>query len=178
MTTDLQIRIAQHIIATGLVTTMYHSCELIKDSEQRVLQPAYKQGAEYLTVGIDDQQGLFGYIRSNGDIASVPLKLYSCRNTYEISAPLRVVFYHDQEARDHDWLTSRLASFTFLQDVALQRVILDKFRLQKEESDVQDPNFDGRIFYVAFDIVVNALLLPSDCAVPVCPAHVNPICKL
>lgn len=178
MTTDLQLQIARHIIGTGLVHSMFHSCELIKDVENRTLHAAYKQGAEYIYVGIDDQKALYGYIRTNGDANSVPLKITSCRRSYDVDTPLRVVFYNDQEDRDHEWLTTKLASFTFLTGVTLQRVIVDKFRLQREESDVQDPNFDGRIFYVAFDIVVNTILLPSDCAVNNCPVHPNPICKL
>lgn len=177
MTTDIQIKIAAQILATGLVTKVYHSCELIRDGDQKTLNPAYKVGADYLIVGIDDQQGLFSYIRANGEITSVPLKLTSCRGAYEVTAPLRVVFYHDREERDEGWLLKRLATFTFLQDVTLQRVVVDKFRLAREESDVQDPNFDGQVFYVAFDVLVNAILLPSDCAEAACPVRINPMCQ-
>lgn len=177
MTTAMQLKIAEHILATGLVSKVYHSCELVRD-DQQVLNPAYKVGADYVLVGVDDETALYAYIRTNGDATATPLKLQSCRNAYEVSAPLRVVFYHDHEERDEAWLLTRLSSFTFLADVTLQRLVVDKFRLAREESDTQDPNFDGRVFYVAFDIVVNVLLLPSDCADRPCPVHTNPLCKL
>lgn len=176
MTTAMQIKIAEQILATGLVGEVFHSCELIRD-DQKVLNPAYKQGADYYTVGLDDERGLYAYIRSNGEITAATLKLTSCRGAYEVTAPLRVVFYHDVEDRDEGWLLRRLGSFTFLTDVTLQRVVTDKFRLAREESDLQDPNFDGKVFYVAFDVLVNTILLPSDCAEPACPVHPNPICK-
>lgn len=176
MTTAIQMRIAQEILGTGLVTKVYHSCELVRD-DQKVLNPAYKVGAEYRLIGIDDEEGLFGYIRANGEITSVPLPLTSCNRSYTVTAPLRVVFYHDREERDEGWLLKRLTSFTFLQDVTLQRIVVDKFRLAREESDVQDPNFDGQVFYVAVDILVKTILLPSDCAEAACPVHPNPICQ-
>jgi hypothetical protein len=47
----------------------------------------------------------------------------------------------------------------------------------RDERETNDPNFDGQVFYIAFDIVVNTVLLPSDCEVDACAVVANPICK-
>lgn len=177
MTTKKQIEIAKAIVATGLVTKVYHTCQLLKDEQQTKLYPAYQRGAEFMYVGPDDTQGLFAYIRANGDASAVPLRVKSCTRDYEVTAPLRVVFFHDDEVRDHEFLKTRLASFTFLQNVTLLRVIDDKFRLVREESDLYRQHFDAKTFYVAFDISVNLLLLQSECETETpCEVFPNPIC--
>lgn len=178
MTIKLQQEIAQAILATGLVPTVYHSCELVRNLENGRTFPAFKQGADYVYVGMDDTKGMYAYIRSNGDAPSVPLKLTSCARQYEISTPLRVVFYNDRDDRDQHYLQTKLATFTFLTNVTLQRIIVDKFRLAKEENTINDPKFDGKVFYLAFDIIVKTVLLPDDCAADACETFPNPICKL
>jgi hypothetical protein len=177
MTMNIQLQIAQAILATGLVPTVYHSCELVRNLETGRTFPGYKVGADYMYVGNDDTQAMYAYIRSNGDAPSVPLKLTSCARQYEISTPLRVVFYHDVEDRDQHYLQTKLATFTFLTNVTLQRIIVDKFRLAKEENTINDPKFDGKVFYLAFDIIVKTVLLPDDCAADACEIFPNPICK-
>lgn len=175
MTTAKQIEIANAIIATELVTKVFHSCQLLRNQESQILYPAYQRGAEFTYAGIDDTRGLFAYIRTAGDMVAVPLKIQSCARTYEVTAPLRVVFFNDNESRDHEELVRQLAAFTFLTGVNLVRVITDKFRLIREESSLFREKFDGKTFYIAFDVSLTFILLPSDCETTECLVNTNPI---
>jgi hypothetical protein len=175
MTTKQQIAIAEAIIKTGLVTKVFHSCELLRNDQSQTLYPAYMLGKEFVYTGIDDAKGLFAYIRTNGDTVSVPFKMDSCAKSYTITVPMRVVFFNDNESRDFQELTRLLSSFTFLTNVNLVRIITDKFRLVREESPMFRENFDGQTFYVAVDITLTFVLLPSDCEPNVCPIYQNPV---
>lgn len=175
MTTEQQIEIANKILATGLVTKVFHSCQMLRTEDNQQLYPAYPKGNEYTYAGIDDTKGLFAYIRVNGDMAGVPLKVTSCGRAYDMDAPMRVVFFNDNEDRNQEELLASLATFTFLKGITLVRVVTDKFRLVKEESPLFRSHFDGKTFYVAFDVLVSFILLPSDCAKDQCKVHPNPI---
>lgn len=175
MTTEKQIEIAHVIADGGLVKKVFHSVQLLRDERNNTLYPAYKKGAEYTYTGIDDALGLFAYLRYNGDIISTPLKVVSCYKTYQIIAPLRAVFFNDAEDKDFDYLTTKLASFTFLQGVTLQKIITDKWRLITEESPMFSRNFDGKTFYIAIDFTITLQLMPDDCDADDCPIYVNPI---
>lgn len=175
MTVKKQIEIAEEIIKTGLVGKVFHSCQLLKDDQQRTMYPAYHVGNEFTYAGIDDAKGLFAYIRTNGDAQAVPLKITSCQGAYTVTAPLRVVFFNDNEDRNQDELATRLMSFTFLQNVFLVRVVNDRQRLVREESQIFRERFDGKTFYVAVDINVTFILLPSDCAPEACIVYPNPV---
>ena len=175
MTTEKQIPIAEAIIATGLVSKVFHSCQLLKNEEQQTLYPAYQIGAEFTYAGIDDTRGLFAYIRTNGDSFAVPFKLGACGRSYTMTVPLRVVFFNDNESRDHDELVRQLGTFTFLSGLTLVKITTDKFRLVREESPLFRSKFDGRTFYVAFDVSITFILLPSDCENKICKVYPNPV---
>lgn len=177
MTTQKQLDIAQALLETGLVGKVFHSCQLIRNTDQQNLYPAYPKGTDFIYIGPDDTKGVFAYIRANGDTVAVPNKVASCARNYELTAPLRVVIYHDIETRNHQDLQRRLASFTYLTGVTLVRMIDDKFRLVREESDLYRQHFDAKTFYIAFDITVSILLLQSECeAEEPCEVKANPIC--
>jgi hypothetical protein len=175
MTVQQQIAIAEKIIQTSLVSKVFHSCQLLRDDERRVMYPVYQVGAEFTYAGIDDSKGLFAYIRINGDLQAVPMRTRSCSGSYQVTAPLRVVFFNDNEPRDHDDLARRLMTFTFLQNVILTRVIQDRARLAAEESPMFREKFDGKTFYLAVDIQATFILLPSDCASEACISYPNPV---
>lgn len=176
MTLDKQLEIAQAILQTGLVKQVYHSCELIKDPKLGTLYPAYLKGNEQVYVGPDDTKGMTCYIRAAGDGTPTAMKTQSCAGGYQVLTPLRIVFFHDEEDRNRSRLIDQLLGFSFLQNVTLTRIVDDKYKLAREESDMRRDTMDGRTFYVAFDILVNSLLLPSTCAAVSCAAIVNPIC--
>ena len=175
MTTKKQLEIAERIISTGLVSKVFHSVTLLRDENSKVLYPVYQLGSDFVYSGIDDAKGLFAYIRHNGDMAGVPFKIDSCGRNYTMTAPMRVVFFNDNETRDHEELVRQLGSFTFLSGLTLTRIVTDKFRLVKEESAIFREKFDGTTFYVAFDINATFILLPGDCETNACPVHPNPV---
>lgn len=174
MTTEKQIEIAKSILESGLVTKVFHSCIMLRNDPADIY-PVYQRGKEFVFTGLDDTKGLFAYIRENGDITSVPFKLDSCSLSYEVTAPLRVVFFNDNETRDHAWLLEKLAKFSFFTRVRLQKIITDKFRLVKEESPLFRSKFDGKTFYVAFDVFLTFILLQNSCEPSACITHPNPI---
>jgi hypothetical protein len=177
MTTEKQIAIANMIIATGLVSKVYHSCQLLRDDQSQRFYPVYQRGAEQPYIGIDDTKGMFAYIRGNGDTTAAMAKIGSCPTTYDMAAPVRVVFFNDYEKRDFNTLVTKLSSFTFLGGLKLTRIITDTHRLLREEQPTFQHSFDGLTFYVAFDITINFLHLPSDCEQKDCVTWPNPICK-
>lgn len=174
MTTTKQIEIAEALIATDLVKAVFHSVQLLKD-HNGTLYPAFPKGGEYTYTGIDDTKGLFAYIRTNGDTVAIPMKLQSCGRTSQLTIPLRIVFFNDNEDRDHEYLTTKLVAFTFLQHITLSRIITDKYRLRTEESPMFREKFDGKTFYIAVDIFISLILKPSDCETDDCIVHPNPL---
>lgn len=175
MTTDKQIEIAEHLIAGGLVKSVFHSCQLLKDHQNGTYYPVYAKGAEYTYAGIDDTKGLFAYIRNHGDPVAIPYKLSSCPGAYSVTVPLRVVFFNNSEDRDHEYLTTRLLSFTFLKSVNLSRIITDKNRLKNEESPIFRETFDGKTFYIAVDVQVTVIMTNKICEKDNCIVHPNPL---
>jgi hypothetical protein len=175
MTTEKQIEIAYAIIATELVQKVFHSCHLHKDENSTTMYPVYQAGREFTYAGIDDAVGLFAYIRTNGDIIGAPFKLNSCDHAYTLTIPLRVVFFNDNESRNHEELTRQLGTFAFLKGVNLVRIITDRIRLVKEESPIFRANFDAQTFYVAFDINATIQMMANTCASKACATYLNPI---
>ncbi len=177
--TEKQVELCETVLATKLLTRMYHSVELVRDSQRNTSTPYWKDGkaGEYQFVGPDDSLGLYGYVRVSGDISAVPLKVGSCARSYETSIPMRLVFFRANEERDHASLLQQLLSVTFLTGVSLSRIITDKFKLRQDEAPQTKQNFDASTFYVAFEVLVNALLLPSHCEQDACRTFTNPICQ-
>lgn len=175
MTTIQQIEIAQAILAGGLVKKVFHSVQLLRDENNNITYPAYPKGAEFVYSGIDDTHGLFAYIRTNGDYTGVPFKITSCARSYTMTAPMRIVFFNDGEDRDHEELIRQISVFTFMQNVNLVRIVKDKYRLVKEESPLFRASIDAKTFYVAIDVNVTFILLPSDCADSKCIVYPNPL---
>lgn len=177
--TEKQIELCNAVLATRLLTRMYHSVEMVRDAQRNSATPYYPKGGagEYDFVGPDDTLSFYGYVRVSGDISATLLKVQSCARSYEASIPMRVVFFNQHEERDHASLVQQLLSVTFLTGVTLVRVITDKFKLIKDEAPQTKQNFDAATFYVAFEVLVNALLLPSHCEQDVCRTFTNPICQ-
>lgn len=175
MTTEKQIEIAEQIIASGLCSKVFHSCQVLKTEATGMLFPAYPHGSDYIYSGIDDTKGLFAYIRDNGDMSSVPFKITAGARSYQVTAPLRVVFFSDNEKRDQNDLLRRLSAFTFLKNVTLVRIVTDKFKLVRDESSLFREKFDGQTFYAAVDVTVSFVLLHSDCETDICKVYSNPV---
>lgn len=178
MSPELQIEIAQAIVDQGLASKVYHSVEMVRDGSSGKMAPSFPNNqGDYEYVDPDDTSSLYAYIRQFNDTSAVPLKVDSCQRSYQLGIPLRVVFFNAVEKRHHGALTEKLAAFTHLKGLTLLRVIEDKFKLIRDESPQFKETFDPATFYVAFDVVLNSLLLPSTCEQDDCRTFPNPICK-
>lgn len=175
MTTPKQIEIGNAILATNIIKKVFHSVQLLRSEDSNVLYPVYPIGAEYSFAGLDDTAGLFAYIRINGDITTTALRVGSCAGGYRGVAPLRVVFFNDSEDRNHEDLIDQLAAFTFLSNVALVRIITDKYRLLREESPLFRAKFDAKTFYIAIDVNAAFEYLPNSCEPEKCIIQPNPL---
>lgn len=178
MIVEQQIEIAKRILALGAgVQQVFHSAELVRDPQRGIVGPAYRLpgGQEYKYVGLEDAQGFSAYIRYNGDAVATNLKVGSCAGYSTLIYPLRVVAFNDQESRDHGVLTDWLSQLSYLPNVSLTRIVVDKFALIKAESDQVRAHFDASVYYVAFDLLVNAISLPSNCAPDLCRVFDNPL---
>lgn len=177
MIVEQQIEIAKRILALGAgVQQVFHSVELVRDPQRGIVGPAYRLpgGQEYRYVGLEDAQGFTAYIRYNGDAAATPQKVGGCASYATLVYPLRVVVFNDYESRDHGVLTHWLSQLSYLPNVSLTRVLVDKFALVRAESDQVKPSFDASVYYAAFDLLVNSISLPS-CAAELCGAFDNPL---
>jgi hypothetical protein len=172
-----QLRIADELLATGLIKQVFHSVELIQDTTNNNFLPAFPKGAEYEDITDFDKLGRFAYIRQNGDAIATPQKIGSCGKDYFLNVPLRIVVYNDKEDKDPNVLVDKLGSLSFLPRITLLRVRIDKYALGKEECNMRRANFDGKVFYVAFDISVQSLYLRQTCDVNDCQVYPNPVCK-
>lgn len=179
MIVDKQMEIARRILALNVgVTQVFHSVELVRDPQRGIVGPAYRvnEGAEYVYVGLEDAEGFTAYIRYAGDAVATPLRVGSCEPYARLAFPLRVVFFNDRETRDHALLTDRLSQLAYLADVSLTRVVVDKFALYRQESDLVKPAFDAGVYYAAVDILVNSIALPTSCEpVDLCRKFDNPL---
>lgn len=178
MIVEQQLEIATRILALGVgVQQVFHSVELVRDPQRGVIGPAYRLpgGNEYRYVGLEDAQGFTAYIRYNGDAVATPSRVGSCAGYSDVNYPLRVVVFNDQETRDHAVITDVLSQMAYLRNVSLTRIMIDKFALVKAESDQVRAHFDARVYYTAFDLLVNSISLPS-CAQPdLCQVFDNPL---
>lgn len=178
MIVEQQIEIAQRILSLGAgVQQVFHSVEVVRDPQRGIVGPAYRLpgGAEYRYVGLEDAQGFTAYIRYNGDAVASALNVGGCTGYARLFYPLRVVLFNDRETRDHGVLTDLLSQLSYLPNISLTRIVVDKFALVKAESDQVRASFDASVYYVAFDLLVTSLSLPSTCAVDLCRVFENPI---
>lgn len=177
MITEKQIEIANALIATGLVNSVYHSAELVED-EKGIRFPAYKIGAEQIYIGPDDTKKMFAYIRSAGPATRAEEgREGSCSKMYRIQAPHRVVIFQDRVKENFDALISNLLSLTFLKDVTLVSYNNNSFQLGKQESPIGSFAFDATTFYLAIDILIKVWIFPNLCKDDSCIVHPNPICS-
>ena len=176
MITEKEIEIAQSLLATGVVKSVYHSVELIEDKDGQKF-PAYKKGGEQFYIGPDDMKDRYAYIRQTGPARNIKDELQgSCSGMTDILIPMRIVVFKDHEKDNHDSLVQRLLKFTFLKGVSLLSFSTNAFQLSRQESPLGDFFFDATTFYLAIDFNVKLLITAKMCDEPICKDHLNPIC--
>ncbi len=152
---------------------VYHSAEIVIN-DNGIKIPAVSVGEEWIYLGPLDQEQMI-YIRRNGDDDAEEFKLGSCTKAYRMRTSTRIVFFQDF-ADNHNKIISELLQSVLIQGVKLNRVVIDKFRLLKEESSA-DYNFGPTTAYFALDISVYWDLQPDKCDHDFCVDDENPIKK-
>lgn len=177
MITEKQIEIANVLLATGIVQSVYHSAELVAD-EKGLKFPAYKIGNEQFYIGPDDTKKMFAYIRQTS--AAVRIRedmLGGCYKLYRIYAPHRIVIFQDHVKEDFDLLSRKMLAASFLKDVSLVSFNNNAFELAKQESPIGQFSFDATTFYLAVDLQIKLTLTIDNCITDTCIVYPNPICS-
>lgn len=178
MITQRQIEIANVLLGTGLVNSVYHSVELLED-EKGIKYPGYKMGAEQFYVGPDDEKKMYAYIRQNGPTLKVDERLEgSCSKMYKMSSPQRVVIFQDHVKDNFDGMIKRFLAVGFLKDVTLVSFNNNLPQLLRQEAKVGDFKYDSTTFYLAIDLQVKFWISGHLCNdEDLCTVHPNPICS-
>lgn len=153
---------------------VYHSVEItINDKGEKM--PSAPIGGKYIDLPFTDQRETI-YIRRNGDDeVQDDLRLSSCDKGYKMRTQLRIVYARDHIEKHNEILT-HLMQAVLTGGTKLNRIIQDKWKLQKEESS-GDYNFDATSAYFALDIYALWTLQPDTCEQDFCIDIINPLKK-
>lgn len=153
---------------------VYHSAEItVNDKGEKI--PATSIGGNYIDLSFTDQRETI-YIRRNGDDeVQEDLKLSSCGKGYKMKTQLRIVYARDHIEKQEEIL-SKLMQAVLIGGTKLNRIIQDKWKLQKEESS-GDYNFGATTAYFAIDIYALWTLQPDTCEQDFCIDIANPLKK-
>jgi hypothetical protein len=163
-------------LATNLITyfdKVYHSAEIIV-SDTQVKLPAVPINDEWFSLAPSDQSETV-YIRRNGDDEVMEdLKLSSCVKSYKMRSSLRIVYFKDN-AKNFAEILHNFTQSCLVVNTKLNRIIRDKWRLQKDESS-GNYNFGATTAYFAIDIYA-LWELKSDTCEDLCLTIDNPLKK-
>lgn len=168
--------VIQNLSAAILVNfdQVYHSAEVVIN-DKGVKFPAINQLDEWIDLSPTDQRETI-YIRRNGDDeVSEDLKTGSCSKSYKMRTHLRIVFFKDH-AKKHAEILSKLMQSVLIGSTKLNRIIQDKWKLQKDESSGQF-NFGANTAYFAIDIYALWTLIGETCEQDFCLEIENPLKK-
>lgn len=153
---------------------VYYNAETIVN-DKGIKKPAIPQKAEYIPLSPEDTREII-YIRRNGDDEVIEeLKIGSCVKSYKMRSPLRIVYFKDHTS-DHKKVLSQLMQSILIKSTKLNKIIQDKWKLQKDESS-GDYNFDASTCYFAIDIYAIWELMPDSCEEDFCIEGENPLKK-
>lgn len=139
---------------------VYHSAEIITN-DKGIKMPVISREDEWISLVPTDQRETI-YIRRNGDDdVTENLRLSSCANAYRIRTPLRIVYFQDHVKKQAEIISNILQS-VLIRGTKLNKVIRDKWKLQKDESS-GTYNFGATTAYFAVDIYVMWDLITDTC---------------
>lgn len=151
----------------------YNAETIVNDQGERL--PAIPLKDEYIPLAPTDQREII-YIRRNGDDEVMEeLKIGSCVKSYKMRSQLRVVYFKDH-SKEQNKILANLMQSILVQGTKLNRVIQDKWKLQKDESS-GDYQFGASTAYFAIDIYAIWHLQPDTCEQDFCIEGVNPLKK-
>lgn len=153
---------------------VYHSAEIIIN-DKGIKMPAIPIGDEWKDLSPTDQREII-YLRRNGDdVNTASLGIGSCRKSYLMATPVRLVYFKDhcKNARKalNDLIQSVLVGGTNLRSISQ-----NKWKLLKEESS-GDYTFGGTTAYFAIDFNLMWNLIPDACSEDFCNDIDNPLIK-
>lgn len=153
---------------------VYHSAEIITN-DKNIKQPAISLNDEWISLVPTDQREII-YIRRNGDDEVVSdLQIGSCAKSYNMKSQLRIVYFKDH-AKNNSEILSKLMQSVLVNGTKLNRIIQDKWKLQKDESS-GDYTFGATTAYFAVDIYALWNLQPDSCGKDFCIELENPLNK-
>jgi len=163
-------------IATNLSTEfdeVYFNAEIVTAEDKKF--PAITNKDEWVNLTPTDQRETV-YIRRKGDDeVQEELKLGSCIKAYKMRSQLRIVYFKDH-ASNHSEILYKLVQSVLINNTKLNKVIQDKWKLQKDESS-GSYNFGATTAYYAIDIYAYWTLQPETCEQDFCVDIVNPLKK-
>ncbi len=160
-------------LAEVLGEDIYHSAEIVSADQMKF--PAVATKEEWKNLAPSDQYGVV-YIRRNGsDLVLEELRMGSCVKAYKMQTGVRIVYFRDFEPNQNK-IISQLLQSTLISGVKLNKMSIDKWALQKEESS-GEYNFGPSTAYFAIDINVYWELMPNNCDEDFCIDDENPIKK-
>ena len=176
MILEKQIQIAEALIKTGLPTKVYHSAKLLRNAEG-VAYPYYRTGTEGHYVGPDDTHSMYAYIRQDGAAQTASqVNLGSCRKSYRVSVPVRIVIFKANFEGDEEYAVRKLLTAVIVDDVALRSYTVEPYILARTESPMGEFAFGLDTFYMAIDVSVTTIVSSDICEPEACVTYPNPIC--
>ena len=153
---------------------IYYNAETVVN-DKGIKEPAIPMKDEYIPLSPSDQREII-YIRRNGDDEVLgDAQIGSCVKSYKMRSSLRVVYFKDH-ATEHNKILSQLMQAVLVGGTKLNKIIRDKWKLQKDESS-GDYNFGASTAYFAIDIYALWILQPDTCEQDFCFDGENPLKK-
>lgn len=153
---------------------VYHSAEIVTNDKGEKY-PGALVGEKYENLSFTDTKEII-YIRRNGDDeVQTEERMASCARGYRMRSQLRIVYAKDHVS-NHSEILSKLMQSVLTGNTKLNRIIQDKWKLQKEESS-GEYSFDATTAYFATDIYALWTLQPDTCEQDFCIDIQNPLVK-
>jgi len=167
-----------NVLATRIVTGVYHSVKL--QNKQGVTKPVAPINGIFEGVGPDDTKGFTAYCRQTGpaDVDKFE-RIGGCNSKlYTFSVPHKIVFFCDEEKRDHDSLFAKLtAAVMNTKKVRIQRLMSIPEDILRTEAPNGRFDFREYTFYAAIDFLLLLDIAEDKCGEEItCEGTPNPFC--
>jgi hypothetical protein len=166
-----------NLVESGFAPKIYHSV-IQKPLKKGSFAPAYPiPGGGYNYIGPDDTKGFSAYCRQTGSAEGVVEKVSSFQKRYKFQVPHRLVFFNDNEARDHETVKGQLLKAVMKTDkLTVQRIHVLASQILSEEAPTGKFTFDASTFYFAVDFSVLLELQTDNCTTEItCEGTPNPV---
>jgi hypothetical protein len=167
-----------NVISTRLVTGIFHSVKM--QTKDGISKPVAPINGIFEGVGIDDRKGFTAYCRQTGpaDVDKTE-KIGGCNSKiYTFSVPHKIVFFNQEEKRDHDTIMAKLtAAVMGTKSVRIQRLLTLPDDIIRTEAPNGRFNFREDTFYSAIDFLLLLKIGEDTCATEIsCEGTPNPFC--